>query len=154
MSLLDGKLIALHGDTGHELWTYDSGQPLLAASGPKQDVTADRNKVSAVQSYAEVFLGWDGTLYSYEGKPGSLKVGIVISREEDSCAVIGHKVIEFAICWSMSRQSCNGTTFTTGRLHLPAACGLSKRASICRYFTATWRRWQIAFPAVDKRGNW
>ncbi|BDA47514.1 probable serine/threonine-protein kinase/endoribonuclease IRE1 at C-terminar half [Coccomyxa sp. Obi] len=45
VSLLDGSLVAIDQDTGRKLWTYDSGEPLLSASG---------NLVPAV----------DGSLYS------------------------------------------------------------------------------------------
>lgn len=57
MSLLDGSLVAIDQDTGRKLWTYDSGEPLLSASG---------NLVPAV----------DGSLYSmtYEQESLALQV--------------------------------------------------------------------------------
>ena len=66
MSLLDGKVVAVDRDTGRQLWTFDSGPPLLSVSGTAEDRQdnegADSTARSSVQS---VIPSVHGKLYGY-----------------------------------------------------------------------------------------
>ena len=66
MSLLDGKVVAVDRDTGKQLWTFDSGPPLLSVSGTAEDRQehegADITARSSVQS---VIPSVHGKLYGY-----------------------------------------------------------------------------------------
>lgn len=66
MSLLDGKVVAVDQDTGRQLWTFDSGPPLLSVSGTAEDKQeaedADSTARSSLQS---VIPSVHGKLYGY-----------------------------------------------------------------------------------------
>ncbi|KAK9823205.1 hypothetical protein WJX72_001091 [[Myrmecia] bisecta] len=68
VSLLDGSLAALDSETGEQLWRFDSGSPLVSASGTASKQQAGRRPHT-------IFPGADGALYSYHSD-GALERGV------------------------------------------------------------------------------
>ena len=64
MSLLDGKVVAVDRDTGRQLWTFDSGPPLLSVSGTADD-KQDTEDSSARSPVHSVIPSVHGKLYGY-----------------------------------------------------------------------------------------
>ncbi len=62
-SLLDGKIVALDPSSGRNLWSFDSGLPLVSASNFQPD--------------RSIFPGADGALYVYKAVTDS-KQGIEV----------------------------------------------------------------------------
>jgi outer membrane protein assembly factor BamB len=60
VSLLDGNVVALDEATGETLWAFDTGSPLVSASG-----TTDGEGGSGADGPSTIFPGADGSLYAY-----------------------------------------------------------------------------------------
>ena len=65
-SLLDGKVVAVDPESGRNLWSFDSGLPLVSASNFQPD--------------RSIFPGADGVLYVYKADSDN-KQGVEVSRK-------------------------------------------------------------------------
>ncbi len=66
VSLLDGKVVAVDRDTGRQLWTFDSGPPLLSVSGTAEERQDSAGIDSTVRnSVQSVIPSVHGKLYGY-----------------------------------------------------------------------------------------
>ena len=85
MSLLDGTLVAVEPDSGRLLWTFDSGSPLVSASGSAEEgvgllaAEGSSHAAPAAQQGRAIFPGVDGALYSYK-QDGALGRGLEVNR--------------------------------------------------------------------------
>lgn len=97
MSLLDGKVVAVDRDTGRQLWTFDSGPPLLSVSGTADDRQdnegADSTARSSVQS---VIPSVHGKLYGYR-QQGPFTRGLEVQTTVQPADAHG-VVIESPVC--------------------------------------------------------
>lgn len=56
MSLLDGRVLGVDGSSGHTMWAFDSGEPLVSVA-----------QAQPVMPNLSIFPGVDGSLYAYQG---------------------------------------------------------------------------------------
>jgi hypothetical protein len=84
VSLLDGTLVAVEPDSGRLLWTFDSGSPLVSASGSAEvgaglvpEGGGPHATAAPAQQGRAIFPGVDGALYSYK-KSGALGRGLEV----------------------------------------------------------------------------
>ena len=82
MSLLDGTLVAVDPGSGRLLWTFDSGSPLVSASGAAEE-GSHVGTGSAVQPCCPtaIFPGVDGALYAYK-QDGELGRGLEVKSTD------------------------------------------------------------------------
>ena len=90
MSLLDGKVVAVDKDTGRQLWTFDSGPPLLSVSGTADD-KQDTEDSSARSPVHSVIPSVHGKLYGYRQQgPFTRGLEVLLKPVQMSIRGIGH----------------------------------------------------------------
>lgn len=88
VSLADGTLVALHEKTGEQIWSIDTGAPLVASStssagtsGAASDGTGQSTGVQG-KAHEGIFPGTDGSLYTYrideDGSPNVQKLPVTV----------------------------------------------------------------------------
>ena len=118
MSLLDGKVVAVDRDTGRQLWTFDSGPPLLSVSGTADDRQdnggADSTARSSVQS---VIPSVHGKLYGYR-QQGPFTRGLEVLTAMQPADARG-KIVKSPVCMiSACMTTCSNRLIELRRAYM------------------------------------